>query len=358
MNFRTTVTDQDIWQELRQTSRPVIIYGTGNGADKIMDELARLSIPVKGVIASDGFVRERQFRGFPVRSLQSMEQEWENPVILIAFGSQRKDVMEQILTLSRRHTVRCPDVPVYGDQIFNRKFMETHLDELQEVYEHLSDSQSRKVFSQVINFKLSGELSCLTACFSDKQEVFDKILRLGTQENYLDLGAYRGDTIEEFLSHTDGHYHQITALEPDRKTFLKLREYAASLRNIQLFNMGIWQEDTDLLFDASQGRGSSLRTTGKQSIAVTAIDTLYRRRPVSYIKADVEGAEAQALQGGAMVLRRDRPKLNLALYHRSEDLFQLPLLLLRICPDYDLYLRQHPHIPAWDLNLYAVSNGT
>ncbi|HCA56163.1 MAG TPA: FkbM family methyltransferase, partial [Ruminococcaceae bacterium] len=42
-----------------------------------------------------------------------------------------------------------------------------------------------------------------------------------------------------------------------------------------------------------------------------------------------------------------------ALYHRSEDIFKLPLLLKEINPSYRLYLRQHPHIPAWDLNLYA-----
>ena len=118
--------------------------------------------------------------------------------------------------------------------------------------------------------------------------------------------------------------------------------------------MGIWNEDTDLCFEASKGRGSSVKASGGNKLAVTTIDTLFRRRKVTYIKTDVEGAEEKALLGGREVIARDKPKMNLALYHRSEDIFSLPLLLKKLNPDYRLYIRQHPHIPAWDLNLYAV----
>ena len=38
----------------------------------------------------------------------------------------------------------------------------------------------------------------------------------------------------------------------------------------------------------------------------------------------------------------------------SEDIFALPLQVHSLCPDYKLYLRRYPYIPAWDLNLICT----
>lgn len=343
----------DVWKRLACCKRPIVLYGTGNGADKILDELEKLGVSVYGITASDGFVRNRSFRGFTVKALSEIETEVAEPVIVIAFGSQRTDVIENILSLSERHTVLCADVPVYGKNIFNRAFYDEHKDEFQMAYNILSDELSRHTFESIVNFKLSGELEYLTKCFSGKDEAFRGILRLGNDESYLDLGAYRGDTIEEFLRYTKGSYSHITALEPDKKTYKKLKAYAGEMDNVQLFNMGIWSEDDNLAFNSSLGRGSSIDNSGAQALAVTKIDTLCKKRSLTYLKADVEGAEEQALIGGVCTLKRDKPKLNIALYHRSEDIFKLPLLISSIRSDYKFFIRQHPHIPSWDLNLYA-----
>ena len=350
--------EQDIWERLALENRPIIIYGTGNGADKIIEEMQKRSVKLCGIMASDDFVRGQSFRGFTVKRLSEIEREFSDPVIIIGFGSQRPEVIENILTLAKKHTVLCADVPVYGDGIFDRAYFTTHEHEIREVYDLLADEQSKKVFRSVIEFRLTGELERLTSCFTPKEEAFENILRLGEDESYLDLGAYRGDTIESFLMHTGGKYRHITALEPDRKTYLKLKQYAGDYPDVQLFNMGIWDSDTDLYFESSLGRGSSVAETGRQSLSVTCIDTLYRKRPVTFIKADVEGAEERAINGGRLVLQRDRPKLDIALYHRTQDIFALPLLIHSIVPDYSLFMRQHPHIPAWDLDLYALGAGS
>ena len=356
---------RDIWERLHFADRPVIIYGTGNGADKVLNEMAKKSISPVGIMASDGFVRGQSFRGYTVKSLSEHLKEFSDPIIIIAFGSQRSDVIDNILEIAGKHTVLCADVPVYGDNIFDAEFCDGHYTELEKLRGILADDHSRRVLDGVLDFRLHGELPSLTGIFSDKDEAFENILRLGDNESYLDLGAYRGDTIEEFLRYTCGKYSHITALEPDVKTYRKLCEYAGSFQRTQLFNMGIWSQDDDLIFNSALGRGSSIdgfavssegaacRRNDTRALAVTCIDTLYKRRRLTYLKMDVEGAEERAILCGAMVIARDKPKLNIALYHRSEDIFKLPLMIHTIQPDYRLYLRQHPHIPDWDLNLYA-----
>ena len=79
-------------------------------------------------------------------------------------------------------------------------------------------------------------------------------------------------------------------------------------------------------------------------------------RPISYIKMDVEGAEVQALAGGVRTITQYKPKLFVAAYHYDVDLFRLPQLIWQLVPDYKVYLRKHPYVPAWELNFIAVSN--
>lgn len=341
----------DIYDTLKKERRPIVIYGMGNGADKIINELQRHSIKISGVCASDDFVRGQTFRGFTVGRLSDAIQ--EDCVLLCAFGTQLPEVMSRIFDIADNHTLLAPDVSVYGTNIWSREFFDENRREIENAYSLLADDISRYTFEGALSFKLTGRLDFLRNIYSDKMDALTTILHPGENESYLDLGAYRGDTIDEFLSLTGGRYGHITALEPDRRTFAKLKAHVAGMKNVKLFRMGIWSEDMNLAFSSSLGRGSSVTENGEE-LAVTKIDTLYSVRHLSYCKMDVEGAERQALIGGINTLRRDKPKLNIAAYHRSEDIFSLPLLLHDIVPGYKIYMRQHPYIPAWDLNIYAV----
>ncbi len=345
---------KDIYSQLKGSVLPVVIYGTGNGADKIINEFDRRGIKICGVAASDDFVRGQIFRSFTVRKISDFEKEYGDFIIITAFGTSLEDVMQRIFTLSQKHTVLAADVPVYGQNIWDMHFYEENREDIERAYDIFADRRSKDVYEKLINYKLSGSLSYLRPAYSDKDEVFKEILCLSDNESYLDLGAYRGDTIDELLHYTGGKYNHITALEPDRKTFAKLKAHVGEMKNIRLYRMGIWSDDTDLPFDASLGRGSGIRQGGSEMLAVTRIDTLYHSRKLTYLKMDVEGCERQAIIGGVNTLRRDKPKLNIAVYHRSEDIFSIPLLISSIVPGYRLYLRQHPYIPAWDLNLYGV----
>ncbi|MGN0469428.1 MAG: FkbM family methyltransferase [Acutalibacteraceae bacterium] len=344
----------DVWTILQKNDIPLIIYGMGNGADKVLNEFEKLNIKIYGVIASDDFVRGQSFRGFTVKKLSDIENELNDFIVITAFGTSRCDVINHIIEISKRHTVLSLDVPVYGDNIFNMEFYKSHYGEIERAYSLMADEQSQRVFRNEVCFKLSGNLKYLFDSFSDKDEVFKNIIKLSDEENYLDLGAYRGDTIQEFLSYSDGHYNSIVALEPDKKTFQKLKTAVGNMPSVQLFNMGIWSDDCNMTFNASLGRGSSICSVGTQDIAVTKVDTLYRVRRLTYMKMDVEGAEYMALKGAENTLKRDCPKLNIAVYHRSEDIFKLPLMIHDINPQYKIYLRQHPYIPAWDMNIYAL----
>ena len=43
-----------LWDRLAESKKPIVIYGTGNGADKIIDALERYGVKPAAVFASDG----------------------------------------------------------------------------------------------------------------------------------------------------------------------------------------------------------------------------------------------------------------------------------------------------------------
>ena len=57
----------DLWQTLAATDKTVVMYGMGNGADKILAVCERYGIEVREFFASDDFVRGQQFHGKTVR---------------------------------------------------------------------------------------------------------------------------------------------------------------------------------------------------------------------------------------------------------------------------------------------------
>lgn len=62
------------WEKIKQSGREVVVYGMGNGADKVLDEFARLDIKVRGVTASDSFVRGRAFAASRCKSSRSLTE--------------------------------------------------------------------------------------------------------------------------------------------------------------------------------------------------------------------------------------------------------------------------------------------
>lgn len=347
--FKFNLEVKSSWEKIKESGLPVVVYGMGNGADKVIDEFNRLSIPVMGVTASDDFVRGQSFRGFTVKKLSDFSGDF---IVAIAFASSIPDVMNHIYSLCEKYRIIVPCVPVFGDEIFNREFIENNKAKINSAYE-LFDDESKRIFAGCVNFMFGGELETLKSITTDKDEVFENIICLNSNESYLDLGAYRGDTVEEFLHYTNGKYKNIIAVEPDRRTFKKLSGYLENIENSIGIQKAIYSESKTLTFSSDAGRQSTISEKGEQ-IETTTVDQICDNKQISYIKMDVEGAENHALEGSINTLKNQKPKLNIALYHRSADIFEIPLKISEINPEYKFHIRRHPYIPCWDMNLYCV----
>lgn len=371
-HFEPDAQTPDLWHYLKRAAaagRPVVLYGMGNGADKVLDVCAARGIPVADCFASDGFVRGHLFHGRRVLSFSEAKDKYgaENMIVLLCFGSSRPDVLDTIRAAAAQTELYIPDLPVSGNDLFTAEFAAENRDRIAAARGLFADEDSQILFDQIIRAKLSGRMDLLEAASCGRDETW-RILPAAAFRTAVDLGAYTGDSLRELLEHAP-HLSSVLCMEPDARSFRKLDAFCRSLgegaRPVRAaaVNQGAWSEDTVLTFHGSGNRNASLlpnAQTKEKTVetAVAAPDNAWQSAfpdtPVDFIKYDVEGAEREALLGSRALIARDAPALLVSAYHAPADLWELPLLVHEMQPAYRLFLRRMRGVPAWDIELYAV----
>lgn len=350
LDFITEKTD--CWDFLKSTDLPVFIYGMGDGALKIMRVFEQYGIPLAGFFASDEFVRGHTFQGHLVHTLSQIEALIDNFVIVLAFAAGYQSLYDRINEIAKRHILLAPDVPVTGEGLFTYSYCLENAEKIQAVYDMLADEKSRQTYADVLNFKISGKIEYLNSCTSPKEEIYGEIFPLGKDEVFADLGAYNGDTAAEFISACGGNFRHIYAFEPNPKNFRKLKKNLPEDERITLVNAAAGRESGIVKISANEGRMSRENGSGKTvEIPVLALDEAVPEN-VTVLKLDVEGAEREALEGARRHIASGA-KILCSLYHRNEDMFELPLLIKSINPELKFFIRHQLYIPAWETNLYA-----
>ncbi|MBE6639445.1 MAG: FkbM family methyltransferase [Ruminococcaceae bacterium] len=343
----------DLWQMLSETSRPILLYGMGNGADKIINELKKRGITPAGFFASDGFVRGHVFHGKTVMAASEALSSYPDAIVLLAFGSARSEVLLAIDKIRQTHTLLVPDVPVFGNQLFDEDFYQTHQQQFSSARALLADERSRQLFDDIIRFKLSGNPDYLRDTQSIEQTI-SECLHPTEYQYCLDLGAYTGDTAA-MMAELFPHLISVTAWEPDPKTFSKLLRFAQNNPYVKPMHLASLDYTGTVDFAVSGNRNAGIDAPGKLApIPCSTVDEASIGTHIDFIKIDVEGAEHRTLAGCTQTIKEHRPDLLLSLYHRSKDLFDLPLYLHNLCPDYRMYLRRDKGLPAWDILLAAT----
>ncbi len=358
MSIPVTWDVPSLWDILASDPRPIFLYGTGNGGDKIIDVCHSRGIRLRGVFASDGFVRSRVFRDMPVQAYSDVVAAYgEDIVILLAFGTTLPEVTAFIDALDERHTLYIPEVPLYGGVLFDRDVLLENLDALVHLRSLLADEHSRQLLDDAILFRLTGGRQYLRRTTEPQADIATLLGPLGIR-TMLDGGAFRGDSAQMYISALPT-LETVHAAEADARTVKHLTAYAETEARAVVIphHCALWNEDGELTYTSSASRGSGAAGQNHRAKTVTVpactIDTLLGSTTVDLLKLDVEGAEAAALAGAGNTLGA-HPAMAVSLYHRTEDLWTLPLWLHERLPEKRLYLRRPDCIPFWDLTLFML----
>lgn len=191
----------------------------------------------------------------------------------------------------------------------------------------------------------------------DKNQYFD-FFKPNQNEIFVDVGAYDGSSSLGFVDWCNGLYDGIYIFEPNRKNinFIKNLLENNGVTNHKIIAKGAWDKDAELSFvvDDYNAGASKIdeRAKGIATVPVTSIDNALSGKRITFIKMDIEGSEYQALWGAKDTIKHWHPRLAISVYHKQDDFYEIPNLLLSIDDTYNIAFRVYTS-DVEDVIMYA-----
>lgn len=163
-------------------------------------------------------------------------------------------------------------------------------------------------------------------------------------EIFVDAGAYDGMTSVMFSKWCNNSHDGIYLFEANAANKQKISDVLArhNINNANVIMKGTWSEDTEVSFeiDTYLTTGSRINmAVNTNKVPVTSIDNALLGKKVTFIKMDVEGSEFQSLLGCKETIKKYHPRMAISVYHLSEDICEIPRLLMDMDDTYRIAFR-------------------
>jgi FkbM family methyltransferase len=300
-----------------------------------------------------------------------------------------------------------------GERIFFLNWFYTNFEKLFEAYQVFSNVSSRDIFKRLICYRLAGHHSFrIGASYTERKDEYEKYalaekstaselavggmfgnlrhydfeymhkryvvdclgleyylhrrqyfyereqIRIMPEEGdfLIDGGACLGDSTSVF-SNAVGIEGKVYAFDPvaDHLEILKHNAMQFPINNVEVVEYGLSNKNIDhpplrlnQYNPAFQSRALDL--------PLVKIDSLVENKILSridFIKLDVEGSEVEVLQGAQRSISIFQPKMAISLYHKPNDLFEIPLLIRKLFPFYSQVALDHYSIQMGESVFYV-----
>ncbi|WP_374494054.1 FkbM family methyltransferase [Zoogloea sp.] len=340
----------------------VLIFGCGSFARDLHAALVGLGITVRGFVVSRGAAS--RFADLPVAPLTALPGGWTTLPLWIgvfnrepgsdhaALASACEAAGFSRVLLPQQYCEALGGSMGWRYWLDERQGYAARASELHDSFAQLEDEPSRAFLADILRYRLGQIRGIPSAPVCGPQYFPDFLTGLARGPlGFVDAGAYNGDTLAEARRHLP--LREAWAFEPDPANFPLLAERARSLGiPVTCLPCGVSSENASLAFSGGHGEASTLGGEGNSHIQVLRLDDCLPNARVDYLKLDVEGHEMEALTGAEALIRRNRPILAIAGYHRRDDLWRIPAWIASLDLNYRLRLRIHAH-NSFDAVFYA-----
>lgn len=245
--------------------------------------------------------------------------------------------------------------PVTGiwDLLYDRlEQLKNHREDFIWLYEELEDYRSKMVLNGILQYWVKYDFQIIQKIKENNYcSYFDlDIVTPDANEVFVDLGAYTGDSAEDFIQNM-GAYQRIYCYEISKDIFKQLQDNMSSYENITLVNKGVGESEGIMYLSQSEDASANKITNmGEEAIEIVTLDNDIKEK-ITFLKMDIEGAEQQAIKGARKHIMEDKPKLAICTYHNNHDIWQIPRMLREMNPDYKLYMRYNGNGAEYEFNV-------
>ena len=336
-------------EDYRQ-GQPIVVFCAGDRGKFARFTLRDRGYPVAAFCDNSPQKQGTFFHGLPVLGLQDLVFK-KDAFVVVAVETLRT----QRMILGQLHELGVPAATI-GCFLFPEIIGPIDI-----VYKTLlGDEKSKFVLYQYVLAHYEQESHHFQLVCEDRQ-YFCLDLPPGCPaetEVFLDAGAYNGDTLETYVNERKGVFGKSISFEPTAALFAQLQRRVKSICSTwgipesKMMTVLGGVGETDGVFPLimkdsdSNGAGNSFYDIGERvgkTVPVYSIDSFLNGEPLTFLKADIEGFELNMLKGACQTIARYKPDLAICLYHKASDIYEIPLYLHSLVPEYHMYLRHHLH---------------
>ena len=348
-------------QQAKKITGPVLIYGAGNAGRSVCQFLEQQGIKVLCFI-DRSHSSGQTVLGKDVVSIEQAHSKYGGAMeVLVAIHNRGVDMPPLLATLSGAGFKSIFTMFDFVDQFPQESTFRFFLSEAssiagegeaaQSFFELLGDEKSKKIYSDLIQLRTSGDYQFCPLPDLENQYAPKDIPPWSSQLRLIDCGAYNGDSIL-MLKKYGYQLESVIAFEPD------LSNYQMLVQNMQgqpgvFLPCGVSSSAKVVQFSAGDGEASRATELGGISVQMLSIDDAFPDWAPNLIKLDVEGGEYDALLGAQKALEKYRPGLAISAYHLPSDLWRLGSLINEMQLNYRFYMRSHAY-SSFDTVLYAL----
>ncbi|MCU7835983.1 MAG: FkbM family methyltransferase [gamma proteobacterium symbiont of Taylorina sp.] len=195
--------------------------------------------------------------------------------------------------------------------------------------------------------------------FIYEQYAYKEIFNIQENDIVLDCGGATGDTALYYAAKGAKKVYVFEFIQSNIEMINKQLENNIHIKEkIEIVNKPVWNESNIELSYLEKGNSSRVGAKGVYSKNITTIsidDVVITKniKQVDLIKMDIEGAEIPALKGSEKTIKKFKPKLAICVYHKPDDLIEIPKYIKSLNPDYEFYFDYYTDI-GWEAVLYAI----
>ncbi len=347
--------DQDVVEEIKsQKNTPLYLWGCGNVAREVFRILSENEVLLSGCVI-DVDVDINEYMGMKVEQLADILHRESSLNIVIGHAQyHRKKELESLPNIKN---IYCLPNPFKTHEDITEEYYLQHIDDFNKSEELFEEKFSKKVFKAYIESRVYGNMDAVFDAFTRPMSCVDNDIWELSNEVYVDCGAYNGDTIVKFIDATSGRYKEIYAFEPDHSIFYRMKERMKPYNDgrIHMFKKGLWNKNTFLNFISDEEQSGYVTedavSNDEHTVAVCKLDDIIKD-DVTLIKVNMSGSNRECIEGARRIIRACHPKIAITVGLTRERLYQIPVLLKEINPDYELFLRFNESMPS-RICLYA-----
>jgi FkbM family methyltransferase len=342
--------------EMTASHRYVAFYGCGAILGSIIETWQELvGRKIDFCCDSNPAKWQKTFYGVPCISPAELEKYKDELAVFVTVGDY-----EPVLKYLAEREFPCVNLIYKYDLVSSDYLSRQDLDEvaakLEQVRAMLADERSVEVFDAILDRLLfaGGPSDLMARVYEGNQYFPPDLIHLTKDESFVEAGAYTGDTICDFLKRTGGTFASIHCFELDAVNFKMLQQTAASLptpERIILHPEGLWDEPLEISYSVEKSQ--STIGAGAARGHVVRLDDAIGEARVTFLKMDIEGAELKALDGARKTILANKPTLAICVYHHFKDLWEIPLFIKSLVPEYRIYLRHHTKL-EYETVCYAL----